>query len=102
MEEATSWKSGLTINCWPLKKPLNTKAQLKQHKRDARKAITLQEQNAYQEKIAALERQQRQQRREIFNTEDEIIDKRDELIDSLQVGLKEATETNCSSPCVGR
>ncbi len=71
----------------------NTKAQLKQHKRDARKAITLQEQNAYQEKIAALERQQRQQRREIFNAEDEIIDKRDELIDSLQVRLKETTET---------
>ncbi|BBM06008.1 hypothetical protein HAALTHF_43320n [Vreelandella aquamarina] len=71
----------------------NTKAQLKQHKRDARKAINLQEQNAYQEKIAALERQQRQQRREIFNAEDEIIDKRDELIDSLQVRLKETTET---------
>ena len=43
--------------------------------------------------VEGFERQQRQQRREIFNAEDEIIDKRDELIDSLQVRLKETTET---------
>lgn len=71
----------------------NTKAQIKQHKRDARRAITLQEQNAIQEKIATLERQQRQQRREVFDVEDEIIDKRDELIDSLQDRLQETTDT---------
>mgnify|MGYP003108986959 CR=1 FL=1 len=71
----------------------NTKAQIKQHKRDARKATTLQEQNDYQEKIAALERQQRQQRRKVFDVEDEIIDKRDELIDSLKERLQETTET---------
>lgn len=71
----------------------NTKAQLKQHKRDARKATTLQGQNDIQEKIAALERQQRRQRRDIFDVEDEIIDKRDELIDSLQERLQETTDT---------
>ena len=71
----------------------NTKAQIKQHKRDARKATTLQEQNDIQEKIATLERQQRQQRREVFDVEDEIIDKRDELIDSLQDRLQETTDT---------
>ena len=70
----------------------NTKAQLKQHKRDARKATTLQEQNDYQEKIAALERQQRQQRRDVFDVEDEIIDKRDELIGTLKDRLQETTD----------
>lgn len=72
----------------------NTKAQIRQQKRDARKAPTLQEQNTLQEKIAELERLQRRQRRDIFDAEDEIIDKRDELIASLQGRLQEETQVD--------
>jgi len=72
----------------------NTKARIAQLKRDARKAATLQEQSGIQQDISALEKQQRRQRQEIFAVEDEIIDKRDELIESLQQRLQEKTETN--------
>jgi predicted nucleic acid-binding Zn-ribbon protein len=72
----------------------NTKARIAQLKRDARKATTLQEQAGVQQEISALEKQQRRQRQEIFAVEDEIIDKRDELIESLQQRLQEKTETN--------
>jgi hypothetical protein len=72
----------------------NTKARITQLKRDARKAATLQEQSGIQQEISALEKQQRRQRQEIFAVEDEIIDKRDQLIESLQQRLQEKTETN--------
>ncbi|MGE6608300.1 SNF2-related protein [Halomonas sp. NPDC076908] len=71
----------------------NTKARIAQLKRDARKASTLQEQSDIQQEIASLERQQRRQRRDIFAVEDEIIEQRDQLIDSLQQRLQETTET---------
>ena len=72
----------------------NTKTRIAQLKRDARKAATLQEQSGIQQEISALEKQQRRQRQEIFAVEDEIIDKRDQLIESLQQRLQEKTETN--------
>jgi ERCC4-related helicase len=72
----------------------NTKARITQLKRDARKAATLQEQSGIQQEISALEKQQRRQRQEIFAVEDEIIDQRDQLIESLQQRLQEKTETN--------
>jgi superfamily II DNA/RNA helicase len=71
----------------------NTKARIAQLKRDARKAATLQEQSGIQQDISTLEKQQRRQRQEIFAVEDEIIDKRDELIESLQQRLQEKTDT---------
>lgn len=71
----------------------NTKARINQLKRDARKAATLQEQSAIQSEIAALERQKRRQRQEIFDVEDEIMEQRDQLIESLQQRLEEKTET---------
>jgi SNF2-related domain/Helicase conserved C-terminal domain len=61
----------------------NTKEQIKVAQREARQAPTLAEQQALQEKIARLERQQRKQRQEIFQVEDEIRDKRDALITQL-------------------
>ncbi len=70
----------------------NTKARLAQLKRDARRADTLQEQSDIQKEISNLERQQRRQRQEIFAVEDEIIEKRDEMIDSLQNRLQEKTD----------
>lgn len=69
----------------------NTKARIAQLKRDARKATTLQEQEGIQREISELERKQRRQRQEIFDVEDEIIAKRDELIESLQKRMQERT-----------
>lgn len=69
----------------------NTKARIAQLKRDARKATTLQEQEGIQREISELERKQRRQRQEIFDAEDEIIAKRDELIESLQKRMQERT-----------
>ena len=71
---------------------LATKEQIKALRRQAREAETLFEQREIQEKIQKLERQQRRQRQEIFNAEDEIIEKRDQLIDSLERRLAQRTE----------
>lgn len=71
----------------------NTKARIAQLKRDARKAVTLQQQDGIQRELSELERKQRRQRQEIFAVEDEIIAKRDELIASLQQRLQEKTST---------
>lgn len=71
----------------------NTKARIAQLKRDARKASTMQEQDSIQRELAELERKQRRQRQEIFDVEDEIIAKRDELIEVLHQRMQETTET---------
>ncbi|MGV2488438.1 UNVERIFIED_CONTAM: hypothetical protein FOS07_31795, partial [Bacillus mycoides] len=62
-----------------------------QLKRDARKAATLQEQQDIQNELSELERKQRRLRQDIFDVEDEIIAKRDELIESLQQRLQQKT-----------
>ena len=73
----------------------DTKQQIKILRRQARQAATLQHQHEIQEKIRRLERQKRRQRQEIFRIEDEIMEKRDRLIDELERRLaqKTATET---------
>lgn len=53
----------------------------------------LQEQESIQRELSELERKQRRQRQEIFAVEDEIIEKRDALIESLQQRLQEKTDT---------
>ena len=65
----------------------DTKEQIKVCRREARLATTLEQQREIQEKIGSLEKQQRRQRQEIFAIEDEIIGKRDALIDSLEKRL---------------
>lgn len=70
-----------------------TKVELKAQRRQARQAVTLEEQREIQDRIQKLERQQRRQRQEIFRVEDEIIEKRDELIDQLEKRLAQRTET---------
>jgi ATP-dependent exoDNAse (exonuclease V) alpha subunit len=72
---------------------LDTKEQIKALRRQARQAVTLEEQHQIQESIQKLERQQRRQRQEIFSVEDEIIVKRDALIDSLEKRLAQRTQT---------
>ena len=72
---------------------LDTKKQIKALRREARQAVTLAEQHQIQEKIQRLERQQRRQRQEIFKVEDNINEKRDQLIDSLEQRMAQQTET---------
>jgi superfamily II DNA or RNA helicase len=70
----------------------DTKEQLKALHRQARQAPTLEEQKQIQEKIRRLEQQQRRQRQEIFQVEDEIMAKRDALIDQLERRLAQRTD----------
>lgn len=70
----------------------DTKEQIKALRRQARQALHLEEQRQIQEKIQKLECQQRRQRQEIFAVEDEIMAKRDELIDSLEKRLSQRTQ----------
>ena len=69
----------------------DTKEQIKVCRRQARQTTTLDEQHAVQEKIRTLEKQQRKQRQEIFRVEDEIMEKRDGLIDALERRLAQTT-----------
>ncbi len=71
----------------------DTKEQIKALRRQARQAVTLEEQHQIQEKIQKQERQQRRQRQEIFKVEDEIMEKRDHLIDQLEKRLAQRTGT---------
>lgn len=70
----------------------NTKEQIKLLQRQARQATNLNEQHEIQQNIQKLEKQQRRQRQEIFQAEDEIIEKRDNLIESLERRLSQKTE----------
>ena len=71
----------------------DTKEQIKALRRQARQAVTLEEQRQIQDKTSRLERQQRRQRQEIFKVEDEIMEKRDQLIDQLEKRLAQQTST---------
>lgn len=71
----------------------DTKEQIKALRREARQAVTLTEQHQIQGKIQNLECQQRRQRKEIFKVEDDINEKRDQLIDSLERRMAQRTET---------
>jgi hypothetical protein len=71
----------------------DTKARIAQLKRDARKAVTLQEQSGIQNELRELERRQRKQRQDIFSVEDEIIERRDVLIEQLEKRIQQHTET---------
>jgi hypothetical protein len=68
-----------------------TKAQIKTLSRQARQATTTQEQHELQRRIRDLEAKQRNQRRHIFEVEDEIIEKRDALIDALEQRMTQRT-----------
>lgn len=72
----------------------DTKEQIKALRRASRSAETLTEQKELQEKIQSLEKKQKRQRREIFDKEDEITDKRDALITELERRLSQQTEHN--------
>jgi len=62
----------------------DTKEQIKALNRQARLAPTVEEQHQLQEKVRELEKKKRKQRQRIFDVEDEIAEKRDNLIDALE------------------
>jgi hypothetical protein len=70
-----------------------TKEQIKSLRRLARQAVTLEEQHEIQQRLQKLEKQQCRQRQDIFKAEDEIMEKRDTLIDSLERRLAQHTES---------
>jgi superfamily II DNA/RNA helicase len=70
---------------------VDTKTRIRDAKRRARTAETVEEQRELQEMLKTLERQQRRQRQEIFDVEDEIEARRDQLIDALEKRLKKKT-----------
>ena len=69
------------------------KEQIKALNRQARQAATIEEQRQIQEKIKGLEKKKRRQRQRIFDVEDEIMEKRDSLIDALEKRMKQRTES---------
>lgn len=70
----------------------DTKNRLRSLKRDSRLAASIEDQQRIQTEIRELEALQRRQRQEIFEVEDEIIAKRDELIAALEQKLKQKTD----------
>lgn len=71
----------------------DTKEQIKALNRQARQATTVEEQRQLQEKIKDFENRKRRQRQRIFDIEDEIMGKRDKLIDALERRMQQRTET---------
>src|SRR5690606_39047569 len=81
-EKLELWANDMVISAE--KALADTWEQIRALRQQARQATTLAEQHATQQKLQKLERQQRRQRQEIFRTEDEIMEKRDQLIDQLE------------------
>ena len=71
---------------------VDTKNQIRSLKRESRHAVSVEEQQQMQKQLKDLERKQRKQRAEIWDVEDEIADKRDELIAALEARMKQKTE----------
>jgi len=71
----------------------DTKEQIKMLRRQARQPVTLRAQHEIQEKMQKLERHQRRQRQEIFKVEDEIMEKRDQVIAKLEQRLAQRMST---------
>lgn len=69
----------------------DTKEKIKALRRDARQAQTLAEQHDIQQRISQLERQQHRQRQQIFEVEDQIMERRDALIADLESRLTQKT-----------
>jgi len=90
-EKLEKWADDMVLSAE--KALADTKELIKALRRQARQAVTLEEQHQIQEKIQKLERQQRRQRQEIFAVEDEIMLKRDQVIDQLEQRLAQRTTT---------
>lgn len=72
----------------------DTKDRIRDAKRRSRTADTLEEQKAAQETLKELEKQQRRQRTQIFEVEDEIEARRDQLIEALERRMHQHSSTH--------
>jgi uncharacterized coiled-coil protein SlyX len=70
----------------------DTKQQSNALNRQARLSNTIEEQHDLQERIRELEKKKRRQRQQIFDLEDEIAQKRDDLISVLERRMTQKTE----------
>ena len=91
-EKLEKWADDMVLSAE--KALADTKEQIKVLRRQARQAVTLEEQHAIQQQLQKLEKQQRRQRQDIFKAEDEIMEKRDSLIESLERRLAQHTATD--------
>ena len=90
-EQLEKWADDMVI---AVEKELrDTKDQIKALNRQSRQATTVEEQHQLQEKIKDLEKKKRRQRQRIFDVEDEIMEKRDTLIDSLEKRMQQKTSS---------
>jgi hypothetical protein len=90
-EKLEKWADDMVLSAE--KALADTKEQIKALRRQARQAVTLEEQHEIQQQIQKLEKQQRRQRQDIFKAEDEIMVKRDALIESLEKRLSQSSES---------
>jgi hypothetical protein len=88
-EKLEKWADDMVLSAE--KALADTKEQIKALRRQARQAVTLEEQHVIQQQLQKLEKQQRRQRQDIFKAEDEIMEKRDALIDSLEKRLSQSS-----------
>jgi superfamily II DNA/RNA helicase len=70
----------------------DTKNQIKSLKRESRHAISVDEQQQFQQQLKELELKQRRLRQNIWDVEDSIAEKRDELIAALEARMKQKTD----------
>lgn len=70
----------------------DTKNKIKELNRQSRNAQSIEEQHELQSRIRDLEKLQRRQRQRIFEVEDEIIEKRDNLIQNLEKRMHQKTQ----------
>jgi len=71
----------------------DVKAQIRASKREERLAQSIDEQHRLQVQVKELEQKKRRLRQRIFDVEDDIADKRDELIDALERRLAQRTQS---------
>ena len=90
-EKLEKWADDMVLSAE--KALADTKEHIKAERRQARLAVTLDQQHAIQQQIQKLEKQQRRQRQDIFKIEDEIMEKRDSLIASLERRLAQHSAT---------
>ena len=88
-EKLESWADDMVLAAE--KSLRDTKERIKVKQREARQATTLADQHAIQAEIQKLEKTKRRQRQDIFKVEDEIMDKRDSLVDALEKRLAQNT-----------
>ncbi|WP_233080796.1 SNF2-related protein [Rheinheimera soli] len=70
----------------------DTKNQIKSLKRESRHALSVDDQQQFQQQLKDLELKQRKLRQNIWDVEDSIAEKRDELIAALEARMKQKTE----------